>query len=90
MALTDYNHPDPLIISPDEEISIATLAQEIAWRMGFEGNIVYNQQMDGQLRKPSDNSKLKTMLPDYKFVPIEIGLIKTIEWFIENYEDARK
>ena len=89
-VLTDYNHPDPLIISPDEEISVATLAQEIAWRMGFEGNIVYNQQMDGQLRKPSDNNKLKTMLPEYKFVPIEIGLIKTIEWFIENYEDARK
>jgi hypothetical protein len=29
-------------------------------------------------------------LPDYKFVPIEVGLTKSIEWFIENYEDARK
>ena len=58
--------------------------------MDFEGNIVYNQERDGILRKPSDNSKLKSLLPNYAFVPIEVGLAKTIEWFIENYEKARK
>ena len=89
-VLENYDDPEPLIISPDEEISIGTIAQEIAWRMDFEGNIVYNQERDGILRKPSDNSKLKSLLPNYAFVPIEVGLAKTIEWFIENYEKARK
>ena len=89
-VLENYEDPKPLIISPDEEISIATLAQEIAWRMGFEGNIIYNQKRDGILKKPSDNSVLKSLLPDYKFVPIEIGLQKTIDWFLENYEKVRK
>ena len=89
-VLENYNECEPLIISPDEEISIATIAQEIAWRMGFEGNIVYNQMRDGQLKKPSNNMTLKHLLPDYKFVPIEVGLRRTIEWFIENYEKARK
>ena len=89
-ALENYDEHEPLIISPDQEISIATLAQEIAWRMGFEGNIVFNQERDGILKKPSDNSKLKSLLPNYAFVPIEVGLAKTIEWFIENYEKARK
>ena len=88
--LENYDDPEPLIISPDEEINIAVLAQEIAWRTGFGGAIVFNEQMDGQHKKPSDNSKLKSLLPDYKFVPIEVGLTKSIEWFIENYEDARK
>jgi len=89
-VLENYDSFEPLIISPDEEISIATIAQEIAWRMGFEGNIVYNQMRDGQLKKPSNNMTLKHLLPDYKFVPIEVGLRRTIEWFIENYEKARK
>ena len=89
-VLENYNECESLIISPDEEISIATIAQEIAWRMGFEGNIVYNGMRDGQLKKPSNNMTLKHLLPDYKFVPIEVGLRRTIEWFIENYEKARK
>jgi len=88
--LENYNEYEPIIISPDEEISIATIAQEIAWRMGFEGNIVYNGMRDGQLRKPSNNMTLKHLVPDYKFVPIEEGLQKSIDWFIENYEKARK
>jgi len=89
-VLENYNDPEPFIISPDEEISIATLAQEIAWRMDFDGSIVYNGERDGQLRKPSDNSKLKSLLPDYTFIPIEIGLTQTIKYFNENYEKVRK
>ena len=89
-VLENYNDSEPLIISPDEEITIGVVAQEIAWRMGFEGNIVYNGKLDGQLKKPSNNMTLKHFLPDYKFVPIEEGLQKSIDWFVENYEDARK
>jgi GDP-L-fucose synthase len=86
-VLENYNETEPLIVSPDEEINIAVLAQQIAWRIGFEGNIVYNQELDGMFRKPSDNSKFKSLLPDYKFVPIELGLEETIKWFIENYDN---
>tara|TARA_B100001094_G_C18193042_1_gene808603 strand:- start:1253 stop:2152 length:900 start_codon:yes stop_codon:yes gene_type:complete len=89
-VLENYNDPEPLIISPDEEINIGTLAQEIAWRMDFDGNLVYNGELDGQIRKPSDNSKLKSLLPNYKFVPIEIGLEQTIKYFNENYGEVRK
>jgi len=88
--LENYNEPEPFVISPDEESSIAVIAQEIAWRTGFEENIIYNGEREGQLRKPSDNSLLKRLIPDYEFVPIEKGLQETIEWFDKNYEDARK
>ena len=43
-----------------------------------------------EFRKPSDNSKLKSYLPDFKFTPIEKGIEKSVNWFIENYEKARK
>ena len=85
-VLENYDESEPLIISPDEEINIATLAQEIAWRMEFDGNIIYNQKMDGQSRKPSDNSKLKSLIPNLKFTPIEEGLEKSIDWFEKNYD----
>ena len=88
--MENYDSSEPLIVSPDEEICIATLAQEIAWRIGVD-KIIYNHDYpDGQLKKPSDNSKLKSLLPDFKFTPIEEGLQKSIDWFIENYDKARK
>ena len=87
-VLENYDDPEPLIISPDEELSIAVLAQEISYRFDYRGSIVYNQKRGGQLRKPSDNSKFRKLLPDYKFVPIEMGLEKSIKWFSENYVEG--
>ena len=84
--LKNYNEPEPFVISPDEEICIATIAQQIASGMGHWGSIIYNGEREGQLRKPSDNSLMKKLLPDFEFTPIEIGLEKTINWFNENYD----
>ena len=66
------------------------LTLKICRMMDFTGEIVYNQQMEGQIRKPSDNSKLREMLPNFEFTSIEDGLQETINWFVENYEGCRK
>ena len=44
---------------------------------------------DGQLRKPSDNSKIKELMPDFEYTPFEQGIKETVNWFIENYDEAR-
>ena len=63
----------------------------IVENMNFKGNVVFDKDKpEGQFRKPSDNSKLKSYLPDFKFTSIEVGIKNTVEWFIENYEKARK
>ena len=57
----------------------------------FKGKVIFDStKPDGQYRKPSDNSKLKSYLPNFKFTPIEEGLKETINWFIENYDKTRK
>tara|TARA_R100000329_G_C7590901_1_gene209562 strand:- start:253 stop:1158 length:906 start_codon:yes stop_codon:yes gene_type:complete len=80
-----------LIVSPSREISIGEVAELIAKHLGFRGNIVYDKSKpDGQLRKPTDNSKLMSLLPDTEFTPIEDGICETVEWFVENYKSCRK
>ena len=49
---------------------------------------------DGQYKKTADNSKLRRYLsdsyPDFKFTPFETAMQETCDWFVQNYEDARK
>ena len=59
----------------------------IAKEMKFTGNIIFdNTKPDGQFRKPTDNSKLISYLPDFKFTPMEEGLKETIKWFRSKLE----
>jgi GDP-L-fucose synthase len=86
-VLHNYNESEPFIISPNEEISVAILAQTIMFKMHGAGTIIYDHtKPDGQLRKPSDNSVLKRCLSDFEFTPIQEGLSKTINWFLEEYK----
>jgi GDP-L-fucose synthase len=90
-VLENYNEEEPIILSTSEEISIRDLATLIADTMGFKNNIVWdNSKPDGQLRKPSDNHKIKKYLPNFNFTPIEVGVKETVDWFYKNYETLRK
>jgi GDP-L-fucose synthase len=91
MLYEKYDGVDPVILSTSEEITIKDVVLMIAEIFEFKGNVIFDSSKpDGQLRKPSDNSVIKSMFPDYEFTPIETGLRKSITWFIENYENIRK
>ena len=86
-VVENYNDTEPLIISPDEEISIASLSNKIASIFKFFNTILYDNSMpDGMMRKPSDNTKLKSLLPDFSYTSIRDGLEETIQWFTDNYD----
>jgi len=90
-ALDNYNESEPIIFSNSNEISIKDLVDLLVNEFNFKGKVIFDKtKPDGQFRKPSDNSKLKSYLPNLEFTPIEQGLKETINWFIENYDKTRK
>ena len=90
-ALDNYDEDEPIIFSPSHEITIRYMVDLIVENLNFKGNVVFDtEKPEGQFRKPSDNSKLKSYLPDFEFTPIEEGIEKTVNWFVENYENIRK
>jgi GDP-L-fucose synthase len=90
-AVDNYNESEPIIFSTSDEISIMDLVDLLVKEFNFKGKVIFDStKPDGQYRKPSDNSKLKSYLPDFKFTPIEEGIKETVKWFIENYEISRK
>ena len=90
-ALDNYEESEPIIFSTAHEISIKDVVDIIVDKFNFKGNVVWqSDKPDGQFRKPADNSKLLSYLPDFKFTPIEEGIEKTVDWLVDNYEDIRK
>jgi GDP-L-fucose synthase len=90
-VLENYNEDEPIILSTSEEISIKDVVAIIVELMNFKGKVKWDSDKpDGQLRKPSDNSKIKNYLPDFKFTPLYNGLKETIDWFELNYSTIRK
>jgi GDP-L-fucose synthase len=90
-VLNNYKENEPIILSTSEEISIKDVTNIIVELMNFKGNVKWNSSKpDGQFRKPSDNSKIKTYLPNFQFTPLYDGLKETIEFFERNYNIIRK
>jgi len=92
-VMREYDSVEPIIVSvgEEDEVSIADVARYVAKGMGFEGNVVFDTtKSDGQFKKTANNAKLMTLYSEFKFTPIEEGIKKSCQWFLENYEIARK
>ena len=90
-VLNNYEENEPIILSTSEEISIKDIVGIIVELMNFKGYVIFDSSKpDGQFRKPSDNSKIKNYLPNFKFTPFYEGLKETIDWFEGNYNVIRK
>lgn len=90
-VLENYKENEPIILSTSDEISIKDVVEIIVDIMNFKGKIVWDKDKpEGQFRKPSDNHKIKSYLPEFKFTPLYEGLKKTIEYFEKNYTFIRK
>tara|TARA_R100000322_G_scaffold13001_2_gene7806 strand:+ start:5669 stop:6574 length:906 start_codon:yes stop_codon:yes gene_type:complete len=90
-ALDNYDDPESIIFSTSHEISIKDVVGLIVDAMVFTGKVIFDTtKPEGQFRKPSDNSKLLSLLPDFKFTPIDVGIKETVEWFTNNFDNARK
>tara|TARA_B100000900_G_scaffold107196_1_gene89210 strand:+ start:2814 stop:3722 length:909 start_codon:yes stop_codon:yes gene_type:complete len=87
-----YKGSSPIIVSNSkDEITIKDVVEMIVEISNFKGEVLFDtSKSDGQLVKKTDNSKLKSIIGDFSFTSMEKGLQKTIEWFDNNYEEARK
>jgi len=90
-VLDEYKETEPIILSTSEEISIKDVVDLIIELMQFDGEVIWDKtKPDGQMRKPSDNSKIRNYLPNFEYTKIEDGLKLTIDWFMKNYDKSRK
>ncbi|KAG5278177.1 hypothetical protein AALO_G00096050 [Alosa alosa] len=92
-VLREYNEVEPIILSvgEEDELSIKEAAQRVVEALQFKGEVIYDSsKADGQFKKTASNDKLRRYLPDFKFTPFNTAIKETCDWFVANYDKARK
>ena len=79
--LKNHNTDAPLIISPDQNLSIKEMIEILLNNIEKDVKIVFNGKLDGQYRKDGSNKKFKELYGDFEFTKFENGVLKTYEWY---------
>ena len=79
--LHNHNTDIPLIISPDQNLSIKEMIEIFLNNVEKDVRIVFNNKLDGQYRKDGSNKKFKELYGDFEFTKFENGVLKTYEWY---------
>jgi len=83
LATEQYDKSDPVNLGSGMEISIRDLATTIAEMTGFTGRIVWDtNQPNGQPRRRLDVSRAESEFGFRAATSFEVGLRKTIDWYI--------
>lgn len=84
-AAEAYDSPEPLNLGTGQEISIARLAELVAFYVGYKGKIEWDKtKPDGQPRRCLDVHRARKHLGWTATTSLESGLRKTIQWYQEN------
>ncbi|XP_066967333.1 GDP-L-fucose synthase [Macrobrachium rosenbergii] len=92
-VLREYNEIDPIILSvgEEDEVSIKEAAEMVVEAYNFKGEVIFDtSRADGQFKKTASNAKLRKYLPDFQFTDIRKGIKESVDWFVANYDTARK
>jgi len=89
LLLDNYNEASPINVGAPKEHLIKDVAEKICSIFDFKNDIIWNASMPkGQYRKPSDDTKLRTIgYSDY--TEFDVALQNTCDWFETNYENVR-
>jgi GDP-L-fucose synthase len=88
--ISHYNKKELINIGSGEEISIKLLAKKISNIFNYKGKIIFDDKYpDGTLRKLLDISKISKIGWKKKY-SLDIGLKKTIDWFLKIKKNNKK
>lgn len=90
LAAEKYDKSDPVNLGSGMEISIHDLVIMIAEMTGFKGKIIWDtNQPNGQPRRCLDVNKAEREFGFKAATPFQVGLRKTIDWYIASKQDKQ-
>ena len=90
ILLERHHTSDPIIIAPDENLSISSMVDIIKTIIRSSSAAIFNNKLDGQYRKDGSNRMFKDMCPDFEFTAFEEGIMETYKWYYEKISNNEK
>tara|TARA_B100001094_G_scaffold154528_1_gene149514 strand:- start:3452 stop:4354 length:903 start_codon:yes stop_codon:yes gene_type:complete len=87
ILLAKHNSETPLIVAPNENLSILDMAKTLVDKSEKKVSISFNGKLDGQFRKDGNNSQLFQTIGPYDFTKFEDGVHETYKWYLENLNE---
>ncbi len=84
LLLNKHNTDQPLVVSPDENLSISEIINIFEKIVNKKVSIEFNNSLDGQYRKDAINSRLLKLIGNFAFTPIQQGLQDTYDWYVKQ------
>ena len=75
---------DPIIVAPDENLSIMTMSETLVDISKKNLEIFFNGNLDGQYRKDGSNGRLLDIIPNFEFTSFISGASQTYNWYMDN------
>ena len=73
------------IFSSSEVFSVREIVEKVRKIIGFEGTVQFSGEItNNQKRKVASVEYLSKSFPDFRYTPFEVGLEKTIAWFLNS------
>ena len=90
-ALERLEGSEPVNLGAGFEITIRALVELIARQAGFSGRLEWDStQPDGQPRRCLDTSKAESLLGWRASTPLDVGLVRTVEFFRDEVRAAER
>lgn len=89
-ALTGITDPQPVNLAFGTNTSLLELIEKISKLLNRSLKIHHEDSRPGDVRaSQADSASFRKLLPSIEPVGLEVGLSKTIEWFLSQSEDLR-
>jgi GDP-L-fucose synthase len=89
LASEHYEGGDPVNLGSNAELYIRDLVPMVCNLVGFEGEIRWDSSKpDGQPRRAVDGSRAEKLFGFEATTPFDVGLQRTIEWYLANRDQA--
>ena len=85
--LEKHNSNIPIIVAPNENLSIRQMAHEGLKLFDKDVKLEFNNNLDGQYRKDGSNKELLKLIGDFEFTTFKEGLRKTYDWYVSSKKE---
>ena len=88
-SLDSFSGPETVIIAPNAGLTILELVDKLVKLARFQGQVIFDQSKpEGVLIKRLQSKRFAERFPEFRFTPIDEGLVTTLEWYVKHSAGA--